>query len=78
MQCVQDSSDIVEDITTFREEFSTLLSNMKTMKHSCYVCGGDYNIDLLKVKTNKHYCEYFDEVHITRLYFKNNLTYPNI
>ena len=31
------------------------------MKHSCYVCG-DYNIDLLKVKTNKHYCEYFDEV----------------
>ena len=34
---------------------------MKTMKHSCYVCG-DYNVDLLKVKTNKHYCEYFDEV----------------
>ena len=34
---------------------------MKAMKHSCYVCG-DYNIDLLKVKTNKHYCEYFDEV----------------
>ena len=54
-------SDIVEDITTFREEFSTLLSNMKTMKHSCSVCG-DYNVDLLKVKTNKHYCEYFDEV----------------
>ena len=54
-------SDIVEDITTFREEFSTLLSDMKTMKHSCYVCG-DYNVDLLKVKTNKHYCEYFDKV----------------
>ena len=54
-------SDIVEDLTTFREKFSTLLSNMKAMKHSCYVCG-DYNIDLLKVKTNKHYCEYFDEV----------------
>ena len=54
-------SDIVEDLTTFREEFSTLLSNMKAIKHSCYVCG-DYNIDLLKVKTNKHYCEYFDEV----------------
>ena len=34
---------------------------MKTMKHSCYVCG-DYNVDLLKVKTNKHYCEYFGEV----------------
>ena len=44
-------SDIFEDITTFREEFSTLFSNMKTIKHSCYVCG-DYNVDLLKVKTN--------------------------
>ena len=34
---------------------------MKAMKHSCYVCG-DYNVDLLKEKTNKHYCEYFDDV----------------
>ena len=31
------------------------------MKHACYVCG-DYNVDLIKVKTNKHYCELFDEV----------------
>ena len=31
--------DIAEDLTTFREEFSTLLSNMKAMKHACYVCG---------------------------------------
>ena len=23
---------------------------------------GDYNIDLLKVKMNKHYCNYFDDV----------------
>ena len=23
---------------------------------------GDYNIGLLKVKRNKHYCEYFDEI----------------
>ena len=34
---------------------------MKAIRHSSYVCG-DYNIDLLKVKTNKHYCEYFDEI----------------
>ena len=34
---------------------------MKATKHSCYVCG-DYNIDLLKVKTKNHYCDYFDEV----------------
>ena len=23
---------------------------------------GDYNVDLLKVKTNKHYCQYFDTI----------------
>ena len=34
---------------------------MKATKHSCYVFG-DYNIDLLKVKTSNHYCEYLDEV----------------
>ena len=33
----------------------------KKLKHSSYVCG-DYNIALLKVKDNKHYCEYFDEI----------------
>ena len=33
----------------------------KKLKHSSYVCG-DYNIALLKVKDNKLYCEYFDEI----------------
>ena len=53
--------EIVENMNIFNREFSLLLSCMKATKHSCYVCG-DYNIDLLKVKTNNHYCEYFDEV----------------
>ena len=34
---------------------------MKTTKYCCYVCG-DYNIDILKVKTKNHCCDYFDEV----------------
>ena len=38
-----------------------LLSPMKAIRHSSYVCG-DYNIDLLKVKTNKHYGEHFDDI----------------
>ena len=54
-------SEIVGDINNFTTEFATLLSHMKAIRHSFYVCG-DYNIDLLKVKTNKHYCEYFDEI----------------
>ena len=54
-------SEIVEDINNFTTEFATLLSHMKAIRQSSYVCG-DYNIDLLKVKRNKHYCEYFDEI----------------
>ena len=53
--------EIVGDINIFTTEFAKLLSHMKATRHSSYVCG-DYNIDLLKVKTNKHYCEYFDEI----------------
>ena len=34
---------------------------LKNLKHSTYLCG-DYNIDLLKVDINKHYCNYFDDV----------------
>ena len=54
-------SEFVEDINNFTTEFAKLLSHMKAIRHSSYVCG-DYNIDLLKLKKNKHYCEYFDEI----------------
>ena len=54
-------SEIVEDINNFTTDFATLISHMKAIRHSSYVCG-DYNIDLLKVKRNKRYCEYFDEI----------------
>ena len=47
---------------------------MKAIRHSSYVCG-DYNIDLLKVKRNKHYCEYFDE--IISQSFIPKITLPN-
>ena len=46
---------------TFSNELSTLLITIKNLKHSTYVCG-DYNIELLKVKINKNYCDYFDEI----------------
>ena len=54
-------SEIVDDINSFTAELAILLSHMKASRHSSYVCG-DYNIDLLKVKTNKHYDEHFDEI----------------
>ena len=40
-------NDIVNDLDTFKNEFSTLLSTIRNLRHSTYVCG-DYNIDLLK------------------------------
>ena len=47
---------------------------MKATKHcNCYVCRY-YNIDLLKVKTNNHYCKYFDE--IVSQYFIPRITFP--
>ena len=54
-------NEIVNDSDTFSKELSTLLITIKNLKHSTYVCG-DYNIDLLKVEINKHYCDYFDEI----------------
>ena len=54
-------NEIVSDLDAFTKELSSLLSKIKSIKHSSYVYG-DYNIHLLKVKDNKHYCEYFDEI----------------
>ena len=54
-------NELVDDINTFTNELSSFLVKLKNLKHSAYLCG-DYNIDLLKVKINKHYCNYFDDV----------------
>ena len=54
-------SEIVEDLNNFTTEFATLLSHMKAIRLSSYVCG-DYNTDLLKVTRNNHYCEHIDEI----------------
>ena len=43
------------------------LGNTRGTYRPAYVCG-DYNIDLLKVKINKHYCSYFDEI-ISNVFF---------
>ena len=45
-------NEIVNDLDAFTKELSSLLSKIKSIKHSSYVCG-DYNIDPLKVKDNK-------------------------
>ena len=51
----------VDGINTFTNDLSSFLVKLKNLKRSAYPFG-DYNIDLLKVKMNKHYCNYFDDV----------------
>ena len=46
---------------------------VKNINRSSYICG-DYNIDLLKIKTNKHFNEFFDNL-ITTGFFPN-ITLP--
>ena len=60
-------------IHSFTAEFAILLSHMKAIRHFSYVCG-DYNIDLRKVKTIKHYGEHFDKI-ISQGFFPN-ITLP--
>ena len=66
-------NEIVNDLDAFTNELSSLLTKIKSIKQPSYVCG-DYNIDLLKVKDNKHNCEYFDE-NISHGFFPK-ITFP--
>ena len=58
-------NEIVNDLDTFSNELSILLITIKNLKHSTFVCG-DYNIDLLKVKINKH-CNYQSAVYLVSI-----------
>ena len=48
-------------MNAFLAEFSTLLQRVKNLNKLSYICG-DYNIDLLKVKTNPRFGEFFDHI----------------
>ena len=50
-----------DDFTLFLEEFALFVRLVKQLNRSSYICG-DYNIDLLKIKTNKHFNDFFDNL----------------
>ena len=52
---------IVEEFKIFVDEFSSFLTSIRNLKHSAFICG-DYNIDLLKINSNKHFGSYFDRI----------------
>ena len=48
-------------MNAFLAEFLTLLQRVKNLNNLSYICR-DYNIDLLKVKTNPRFGEFFDKI----------------
>ena len=57
----------VDEMNACLPEFSTLLQRVKNLNKLSYICG-DYNIDLLKVKINPRFGEFFDHI-ISRGFF---------
>ena len=52
---------IVDEFQTFVDEFSLVLNSIRRLKHASFICG-DFNVDLLKINSNKHYGSYFDRI----------------
>ena len=64
--------EILDDFNLFLEEFGSFIRLVKNINRSSYICG-DYNIDLLKIKTNKHFNEFFDNLITTGFFPKITL-----
>ena len=65
--------EIVDEMNAFLVDFSTFLQRVKNLNKLSYICG-DYNIDLLKVKINPRFGEFFD--HIISSGFFPKITLP--
>ena len=64
--------EIVDEMNGFLVEFSTLLQKVKNLNKLSYICG-DYNIDLLKLKVNPRFGEFFDHIISSRFFPKITL-----
>ena len=51
----------IDDLTSFTNEFTTLLNLLKTRSNFIYLCG-DYNIDILKMSSNHVYNTFYENV----------------
>ena len=50
-----------DDLLSFTNEYTELLSYIRNRSKSVYICG-DYNIDLLKIGTNNDNCSFYENV----------------
>ena len=51
----------VGDLSTFTNEFTTLLNLLKARSNFVYICG-DYNIDILKMSSNDAYNTFYKNI----------------
>ena len=51
----------IDDLTSFTNEFTTLLNLLKTRSNFIYLCG-DYNIDISKMSSNHVYNTFYENV----------------
>ena len=58
---IENQEKIVDEMSAFLAEFSTLLQNVKNLNKLSYICG-DYNSDLLKLKVNSRFGEFFNHI----------------
>ena len=63
---------IFDDFTIFLEEFALFVRLVKHLNRSSYICR-DYNIDLLKIKANKHFNDFFDNLITVGFFPKSTL-----
>ena len=52
---------LLDDFTLFLEKNCIICKNGQTLNRSSYICR-DYNMDLLKIKTSKHFNDFFDNL----------------
>ena len=64
----------VDDLSTFTNEFTTLLNLLKARSNFVYICG-DYNIDILKMSSNHAYNTFYEN--IISCSFAPKLTLPS-
>ena len=68
--------EVLDEFNVFLEEFTSFLIYINNQNRPSYL-RGDYNIDLLKVKTKNHLNDHVDELVTNGFFSKNYFAYKN-
>ena len=74
-KCLSSAIILVDDLSTFTNEFTTLLNLLKARLNFIYICG-DYNIDILKMSSNHAYKTFYENI-LLAILLKNNTSHKD-